>query len=80
MDNKRNVFYNIIHDYTSLNIFVSDGSTLEVIGSRIIHLMNGKINIVLYVHCLSANMLLIFQITHLDDGKSIDFWPCGVLI
>ena len=80
MANKKNGFYDIIHDYTSVDIFVSDGSTLEVIGSRIIHLMNGKINIVLYVHCLSTNMLLFFQITHLDDGKAIDFWPRGVLI
>jgi hypothetical protein len=44
-----------------------------------IDLPDGEINNVFYVRTLPTNFLSIFQITHSNDGKTIEFLPRDVV-
>jgi hypothetical protein len=50
------------------------------VGSGIVQVENGHFNDVLCVPSLSCNLLSIYQITHLGEGKTIEFSPHQVVI
>jgi hypothetical protein len=69
-----------LNDCNTKNIFVGDDRYLSVEGPRTIHLNNGQIKDVLCVLNLSYNLLSVYQITHLGEGKSVLFTPHQVII
>ena len=69
-----------LNDCNNKNIFVGDDIYLSVEGSRTFHLNNGQINDLLCVLNLSCNLLSVYQITHLGEGKSVLFTPHQVVI
>ena len=77
---KDKVVFSTLNDCNTKNIFVSDDRSLSIEGSRTIHLNNGQIKDVLCVPNLSYNLLLVYQITHSDEGKSVLFTPHQVVI
>jgi hypothetical protein len=72
--------------YFSLNernikkIFVGDDRSLSVVGSGTVQEDNGHFNDVLCVPSLSCNLLLVYQITHSGEGKTVDISPHQVVI
>ena len=72
---KDKVVFLTLDDCNTKNIFVGDDRSLSVEGSGTIHLKNGQIKDVLGVPDLSCNLLPVYQITHLGEGKSVLFTP-----
>ena len=72
--------FSTLKDCKTKNIFVGDDKSLSVEGSGTIHLNNGQIKDVLCVPNLSCNPLLVYQITHSGEGKSVLFTPHQVVI
>ena len=72
---KDKAVYSTLQDCNTKNIFVGDDRSLSVEGSGTIHLKNGQIKDVLGVPDLSCNLLPVYQITHLGEGKSVLFTP-----
>jgi hypothetical protein len=77
---KDKAVFSTLQDCNTKNIFVGDDRSLSVEGSETIHLNNGQINDVLCVPNLSCNLLSVYQITHLGEGKSVLFTPHQVVI
>jgi hypothetical protein len=82
-------YYHMAKDkdiFSSLNecntnkIFVGDDRSLSVVGSGTVQVDNGHFNDVLCVPSLSCNLLSVYQITHLGEGKIIEFSPHQVVI
>ena len=69
-----------LNDCNTNNIFVGDDRSHSVEGSSTVHLNNGQINDVLCVPNLSSNLLLVYQISHSGEGKSVLFIPHQVVI
>ena len=69
-----------LNDCNTKNIFVGDDRSLSVEGFGIVHLNHGQIKDVLCVPNLSCNVLLVYQITHSGEGKSVLFTPHQVVI
>ena len=69
-----------LNNCNTKNIFVGDDRSCSVIGSRIVHLNNGQFKNVLCVPNLSYNNISVYQITHLGEGKNIEFTPHQVVI
>jgi hypothetical protein len=61
-------------------IFVGADSSLSIVGSRTIYLDDGNFNYVICVPSLSSNIILVYQISHSDEGKEIKFSPHQVVI
>ena len=61
-------------------ICVGDDRSLNVVGSRRIHVDNGLFNDVLCVPSISYNLLSVYHITLSVEGKTIDFSPHQVVI
>jgi hypothetical protein len=64
----------------SKKIFVGDDRSLSVVRSRAVQVDNGHFNDVLCVPSLSCNLQSVYQITHLGEGKTIEFSPHQVVI
>lgn len=79
MDKDKSVF-STLKDCNTKNIFVGDDRYLSVEGYGTIHLNNDKMKDVLCIPNLSYNLLLVYQITHSSEGKSVLFTPHQVAI
>jgi hypothetical protein len=66
-----------LNECNTKKIFVGDDSSLSVVGYGIVQVYNGHFNDVL---CLSCNLLSVYQITHLGEGKTINISPHQVVI
>ena len=60
-----------LNNCNTKNIFVGDDISLSVVGSGIVHLNNGQFKDVLCVPNFSNNILSVYQINNLSEGKSI---------
>ena len=69
-----------MHEGNTIQIFVGDDSSLSVVGSGTVPVENGHFNDVLCVPKISCNLLSVFQITHLGEGKTMTFTPHQVVI
>ena len=69
-----------MHECKTKQIFVGDDRYLSVVGSRIVPVENGHFSDVLCVPKISYNLLLVYQITHSSEGKTIMFTPHQVVI
>jgi hypothetical protein len=64
-----------LNECNTKKIFVGDDRSLSVEGSGIVQVKSGHFNDVLCVPSLSCNLLLVYQITHLGEGKIVEFSP-----
>ena len=69
-----------MHECNTKKIFVGDDRSLSVVGSGIVPVENGHFSDVLCVPNISCNLLSIYQITHLGEGKIVTFTPHQVVI
>ena len=67
---KDQAIFSTMHECNTKQIFVSDDRSLSVVGSGIgtVLVENGHFNDVLCVPRISYNFLLVYQITHSDEG------------
>jgi hypothetical protein len=72
MDKDRDIF-STLNECNTKKIFVGDDRSLSVEGSITIQVENGHFNDVLCVPSLSYNLLLVYQITHSGEGKTVEF-------
>jgi hypothetical protein len=79
MTKDRDIF-STLNECNARKIFVGDDRSLSVKGSGIVQVENGHFNDVLCVPSLSCNLLSVYQITHLGEGKTVEFSPHQVVI
>jgi hypothetical protein len=79
MAKDKTIFFSL-NECNTKKIFVVDDRYISVVRYGTIHVDNGHFNDVLCVPSLSCNLLSIYQITHLGEGKTIDFLPHQVVI
>jgi hypothetical protein len=79
MAKDRDIF-STLNECNTKKIFVGDDISLSVEGSGIVQVDNGHFNEVLCVPSLSCNLLLVYQITHSGEGKTVEFSPHQVVI
>jgi hypothetical protein len=72
--------FSALNECNTKKIFVGDDRSLSVVGSGTIQVDNDHFNEVLCVPSLSCNLLSLYQITHLGEGKTIEFSPHKVVI
>ena len=77
---KDKAVFSTLNDCNTKNIFFGDDRYLSVEGSGIVHLNNGQFKDVLCVCNLFYNLLLVYQINNLGEGKSVFFTPHQVVI
>jgi hypothetical protein len=77
---KDKAIFSTFNEFNTNKIFVGDDRSLSVVGSGIIQVDNGHFNDILCVPSLSNNLLLVYQVTHLGEGKTIEFSPHQVAI
>ena len=61
-------------------IFVGDDISLSVVGSVTVPIENDHFSEILCVPKISYDLLSIYQITHLGEGKIVTFTPHQVVI
>jgi hypothetical protein len=74
MDKDNAIFYSL-KECNTKKIFVGDDISHSVVGYGIVQVDNGYFNNLLCVPSLSCNLLSMYKITHLGEGKSIEFSP-----
>jgi hypothetical protein len=79
MDKDKDIFSSL-NECNTKKKFVGDDRSLSVEGPRTFQVENGHFNDVLCVPSLSCNLLLVYQITHSSEGKTIEFSPHQVVI
>jgi hypothetical protein len=79
MAKDRDIF-SALNECNTKKIFFGDDRSLSVEGSGTVQVENGHFNDVLCVTSLSCNILLVYQITHSSEGKTIEFSPHQVVI
>jgi hypothetical protein len=67
--------FSSLNECNTKKIFVGDDRSLSVVGSGTIQDDNGHFNDVLCVPSISCNLLLVYQITHSGEGKTVEFSP-----
>jgi hypothetical protein len=72
--------FSALNECNTKKIFVGDDRSLSVVGYGIVQVENGHFNDVLCVPSISCNLLSIYQITHLGEGKTVEFSPHQVVI
>jgi hypothetical protein len=77
---KDKAIFSALNKCNTKKIFVDDDISLSVVGSGTIQVENGHFNDVSCVPNLSCNLLSIYQITHLGEGKTIEFSPHQVVM
>jgi hypothetical protein len=77
---KDKAMFSTLNECNTKKTFVGDYRYLSVVGSRTVQVDNGHFNDVLCVPSLSCNLLSVFQITHLGEGKIVEFSPHQVVI
>ena len=79
MTNDQAIF-STMHECNTKHIFVGDDRSLSVVGSGIVPVETGHFSDVLCVPKISCNLLSVYQITHLGEGKTVTFTPHQVVI
>jgi hypothetical protein len=79
MAKDRDIFYSL-NECNTKKIFVGDDRSLSVEGSGTVQVENGHFNDVLCVPNLFGKLILVYQITHLGEGKTVEFSPHQVVI
>jgi hypothetical protein len=79
MAKDKDIFFTL-NECNTKKIFVGDDRSLSVEGSGTIQVENGHFKDVLCVPSLSCNLLLVYQITHLGEGKTVECSPHQVVI
>jgi hypothetical protein len=79
MAKDKDIFF-ALNDCNTKKIFVGDDKYLSVVVSGTIQVDNGHFNDVLCVPSLSCNLILVYQITHPGEGKTVEFSPHQVVI
>jgi hypothetical protein len=77
---KDKAMFSSLNECNTKKIFVGDDRSLSVVGSGTFQVDNGHFNDVLCVPSLSCNLLSVYQITHLGEGKIVEFSPHQVVI
>jgi hypothetical protein len=77
---KDKAIFSTLNECNTNKIFVGDDRSLIVVGFGMVQVDNGHFNDLLCVLSLSYNLLLVCQITHSGEGKTIDFSPHQVVI
>jgi hypothetical protein len=77
---KDKAIFSTVNECNTKKIFVGDDRSLSVVGFETIQVDNGHFNYVLSVPSLSCNLLLVYQITHSCEGKTVEFSPHQVVI
>jgi hypothetical protein len=77
---KDRAIFSTLNECKTKQIFIGDDRSLSVEGSRTVQIENGHFNDVLCVPSLSCNLLLVYQISHSGEGKTIEFSPHQVVI
>jgi hypothetical protein len=77
--NNRDIF-STLNECNTKKIFVGDDRFLSVEGSGTVQVENGHFNDVLCVLSLSFNILSVYQINHLGEGKIVEFSPHQLVI
>ena len=72
--------FSTLNECNTNKISFGDDRSRSVVGSRIIQVDNGHFNDVLCVPNISCNLLSVYQIIHLGEGKTIEFSPHQVVI
>jgi transposase InsO family protein len=79
MANDKAIFFSL-NECNANKIFVGNDISLSVVRSGTIQVDSGHFNDVLCVPSLSCNLLSVYQITHLGEGKTVEFSPHQVVI
>jgi hypothetical protein len=77
---KDKAIFSPLNECNTKKMFVGDDRSLSVEGSIIVQVDNGHFNDVLCVPSLSHNLLSVYQITHLSEGKTLEISPHQVVI
>ena len=62
------------------DIFIGDDTKVEVEGIGEVEMDNGAFKDGLYVHNLTSNLLLVYQITHYGGGNKVEFLPDSMVV
>ena len=62
------------------NIHIGDDSEIPVAGRGLVKIHHGEFKNVFYVPSLAANLLSIYQMTHIGSPKQVVFGPDSVEI
>jgi hypothetical protein len=79
MAKDKTIFF-VLNKCNTKQIFVDDDGSLSDVGFGIVQLDDGHFNDVLFVPYLSSNLPSIYRITHLGEGKTIEFSHHQVVI
>ena len=77
---KDKAIFSALNECNTKKIFLGDDRSLSVVGPRTIRVQNGHFNDVLCVPDISCNLISVYQITHLGEGKIVNFSPHQVII
>jgi hypothetical protein len=77
---KDKAIFSSLNECNTKKIFVGDDRSLSVVGSGTVQVDNGHFNDVLCVPSLYCNLLLVYQITHSGEGKTVEFSPHQIAI
>jgi hypothetical protein len=77
---KDKAMFSTLNECNTKKKFVGDDRSLSVVGYGTIQVDNGHFNDVLCVSSISCNLLLVYQITHSCEGKTVDFSPHQIVI
>lgn len=69
-----------LNECETKQIVFGDNTYLSVVGSRILKLNYGHFNALLCIPNLPCDLLIIYQINHLGEGKPIEFLPPKAVI
>ena len=71
--------FSTMHECNTIQIIVGDDRCLSVVGSGTAPVENCHFSGVLCVPKISCNLLLVYQITHSGEGKTVTFIPHQVV-
>jgi hypothetical protein len=73
------IFFSL-NECITKKIFFGEDKYLSVVGYGTVQVDNGHFNDVLFFPSISCNLLLVYQINHSGEGKTIEFSPHPVVI
>jgi hypothetical protein len=79
MAKDKSIFF-VLNECNNKQIFVGDDRSLNFVWLGIVQIDNGYFNDLLCVSSLSCNLLLVYQITHSCESKTVDFSPHQIVI
>jgi hypothetical protein len=77
---KNKAIFSSLNECNTKKIFVGDDISLSVVGFGTIQVDKIHFNYVLCVPSTSCNILSVYQITHLGEGRIVEFSPHQVVI